>query len=98
MGGREWGLSNPQQAADRAAAGRSSLTGEAHLRKKGGRRPIGPTNSHTGEARDDHKAGGPCHRCARCSGAPWLSGTRAGTGRRLDAGCQGAESCSGEQI
>lgn len=46
MGGKEWGLSNPQQAAHRAAAGASSLAGETHLRKKGA-----PT---TGEPREDH--------------------------------------------
>lgn len=48
-GGRGWGLSSRRRAAQRAAAGASSLAGEAHPGKEGGRRLTGLTDSHTGE-------------------------------------------------
>lgn len=54
MGGKEWGLSSPQQTAQRAAAGARNLPGQAFLRKEGDRRPIGPTDSHSGEPRVEH--------------------------------------------
>lgn len=60
------GLSNPQQTAQRAAAGARNLAGEAFLRKEGGRRPTGPTDSHSGEPRVDHIKLVRAHSC----GAP----------------------------
>lgn len=68
-GGSGWegmGLSNPQQTAQRAAAGARNLAGEAFLRKEGGRRPTGPTDSHSGEPRVDHIKLVRAHSC----GAP----------------------------
>lgn len=59
--GREWGLSSPRRAAQRAAASASSLAGEAHPRKEGGRRPTGPTDSHTGEPSADGWSAPPQH-------------------------------------
>lgn len=99
MGGKEWGLSNPQQTAQRAAAGARNLAGEAFLRKEGGRRPTGPTDSHSGEPR--------VHRLKLIRAAinaltPAALSSFQVCGRergwRLGAGFWRVESCVGEQI
>lgn len=98
MSGREWILSATQQAAHTAAAGISSLAGEAFFRKEGGRRPSGPTDSHAGEPREHHiKSGRAAEGALAAAALPSFQECGRERGWRRDAGFRGAELHSGEQ-